>query len=160
MKALSLIQPWATLIAVGAKAIETRSWPTEYRGPIAIHASKWLGADGRIVNPDVRDCLEYCYLEPFCSVLTRAGIGRVRDLPSGAVVATARLVDVVRTDGLDVDPLEREFGNFAPGRWAWRLDGVCRLATPIPYRGNRGLWDLPDEVLAVQTSAQENEPTR
>lgn len=40
IKALTLYQPWATLIAIGAKKIETRSWDTKYRGPLAIHASK------------------------------------------------------------------------------------------------------------------------
>lgn len=45
MKALSLTQPWATLVAIGAKKIETRSWSTSYRGPVAIHASK--GYPGR-----------------------------------------------------------------------------------------------------------------
>jgi hypothetical protein len=40
MKALTLTQPWATLVAIGAKTIETRSWPTSYRGPLAIHAAK------------------------------------------------------------------------------------------------------------------------
>lgn len=39
MKALTLWQPWASLIAVGAKTIETRSWSTTYRGPLAIHAA-------------------------------------------------------------------------------------------------------------------------
>ncbi len=38
MKALSLWQPWASLIALGVKTIETRSWATNYRGPLAIHA--------------------------------------------------------------------------------------------------------------------------
>ncbi len=40
MKALTLTQPWATLVAIGAKCIETRSWRTSYRGPLAIHAAK------------------------------------------------------------------------------------------------------------------------
>lgn len=39
MKALSLRQPWASLIAEGRKTIETRTWHTHYRGPLAIHAS-------------------------------------------------------------------------------------------------------------------------
>lgn len=39
MKALTIWQPWATAIAIGAKRIETRSWETHYRGPIAIHAA-------------------------------------------------------------------------------------------------------------------------
>lgn len=40
MKAITLWQPWASLIAIGAKKYETRSWKTNYRGPIAIHAAK------------------------------------------------------------------------------------------------------------------------
>jgi activating signal cointegrator 1 len=40
MKALSLWQPWASLVALGIKTIETRSWETKYRGPLAIHAAK------------------------------------------------------------------------------------------------------------------------
>jgi hypothetical protein len=40
MKAITLWQPWATLLAVGCKHMETRSWPTKYRGEILIHASK------------------------------------------------------------------------------------------------------------------------
>jgi hypothetical protein len=40
MKAVSLWQPFASLIYTGAKKIETRSWPTNYRGPLAIHAAR------------------------------------------------------------------------------------------------------------------------
>ena len=40
MKALSLMEPWAALIAAGVKSIETRSWRTAYRGPLYIHASR------------------------------------------------------------------------------------------------------------------------
>lgn len=40
MRALTLHQPWASFVACGAKQIETRSWPTKHRGPIAIHAGK------------------------------------------------------------------------------------------------------------------------
>ncbi len=40
MKALTIRQPWASLIAAGVKTIETRSWSTRYRGPLAIHAGK------------------------------------------------------------------------------------------------------------------------
>lgn len=43
MKALTLTQPYATLVAIGEKRLETRSWRTSYRGPLAIHAAKgWM----------------------------------------------------------------------------------------------------------------------
>ena len=45
MKAISLWQPWATLIAVGAKRLETRSWESRYQGELAIHAAKRWTAD-------------------------------------------------------------------------------------------------------------------
>ena len=45
-KTLTIAQPWATLVAIGAKQIETRSWQTNYRGDIAIHAGKGLVASG------------------------------------------------------------------------------------------------------------------
>jgi activating signal cointegrator 1 len=40
MKALSLMQPWATLLICGEKTVETRSWRTSHRGLLAVHASK------------------------------------------------------------------------------------------------------------------------
>lgn len=49
MNALTLMQPWATLVAIGAKRIETRSWATRYRGPSAIHAAR---TDGRSLKKD------------------------------------------------------------------------------------------------------------
>jgi hypothetical protein len=59
MKALSLWQPWATLIALKKKQIETRSWRTTYRGPLAIHAAKSYPQEAR----------DLCSTEPFYSVL-------------------------------------------------------------------------------------------
>ncbi len=50
MKTLSLLQPWATLVVMGVKQIETRSWRTDYRGPLLIHASK--GKAGEIFAQD------------------------------------------------------------------------------------------------------------
>ena len=72
MKTLSLIQPWASLIALGEKRIETRSWGTRYRGPLAIHASLSHVGDDLIVGS----------VEPFASVLARHGIGRILELPA------------------------------------------------------------------------------
>jgi hypothetical protein len=40
VKALTIFQPFAAMIATGAKFVENRSWETRYRGPLAIHAGK------------------------------------------------------------------------------------------------------------------------
>lgn len=80
IKALTLYQPWATLVAIGAKRIETRSWWTAYRGLLAIHASKTFGATNRAL----------CHQEPFRSALLAGGVERLSDLPLGAVVCFPR----------------------------------------------------------------------
>jgi hypothetical protein len=86
VKALTLTQPWATLIAVGAKRIETRSWATDYHGQIAIHAAKGLGPVG-----GKRGLYEQCLEQPFRDVIAEAfrispveAFDAVRSLPLGA----------------------------------------------------------------------------
>src|SRR5207245_1453211 len=91
MRCLSLIQPYATLVAIGAKPIDTRSWKTDYRGPLAIHASVGFPRDYRIL----------CDLEPFHRVLEAAGIRSWRELPLGAVLCSCRLADCRPTSSAD-----------------------------------------------------------
>lgn len=139
MKALSLWQPWASLIAIGAKRIETRSWDTLYRGPVAIHAAKkW---DKRLMEI-ARSFAFDTTLRPKSLAVDRSG---VTALPFGCIVATGRLVRVERiTFGYvrHLDPLEAEFGDYTPGRFAFHFEDVRALQTPIPYRGAQGLFEL------------------
>ncbi len=144
MKAITLWQPWASLIALGHKTIETRSWETRYRGPLAIHASK------RFARAE-REMVENEW--PFNLVLNTV------ELPLGYIVATATLRACMSLDGreryspvfrqyMDECPYQHEFGNFARGRFAWLLDDVQPLAEPIPARGSQGLWDWEDISIA------------
>lgn len=136
MRALSLTQPWATLMAIGAKTIETRSWPTRYRGGFAIHASKGFPAD----------CRELCLVEPFRSILRAAGYTSAHELPLGAILAAANLAACVPTNELrDLTEQERAFGHYGPGRWGWVTSEVDRLATPVPCDGALGLWTVKDK---------------
>lgn len=144
MKAISLWQPWASLIAIGAKRIETRHWETRYRGQLAIHAAKKWN----------RDLSETCCEPEFQSALKAGGVWPP-SLPFGAIVATVELYDCIlihhaAPGALDLRLLsghEEAFGNYADGRFAWRLRSVRRLVTPIPYRGAQGLFDVPDDLL-------------
>jgi hypothetical protein len=150
MKALSLTQPWATLIAIGAKRIETRSWATPYRGILAIHAATAMPPD----------CREFAYADPAGKVLTDAGIllgGDCAALPRGAIVAVAHLVQVWPTRGFwdrnsvrDLPPAthEEDFGDYAEGRYGWLLTDVVPLSTPIPCKGALGVWEVPLDVEA------------
>lgn len=142
MKAITLTQPWATLVAIGAKRVETRSWSTLYRGRIAIHAAKGFPAEARMLLAE----------RPFSTYL---GDQRGIDLPRGAIVAVARITSVKVTMGRVpssfVDPRcphEFEFGNYETGRSAWFLDDVRKLEQPIPCKGALGLWDVPADIAA------------
>lgn len=125
MKTLSLIQPWATLVALGAKRIETRSFRVSYRGELAIHASKGF-------PPKARGFAE-----------TERALGRLPGrLPFGAIVAVARLVDVRPTQEVapEISALERLYGDYGFGRYAWILEDVEMLPEPVPAKGSLGLW--------------------
>ena len=135
MKAISLWQPWATLIALGVKQYETRDWTTHYRGLLAIHAAKrpvvWREIEGNIEAALIRKGEKYNHL------------------PLGAVLCIVRLVDIVPVE--DVVKLaesdwrikneELDFGNYQPDRYAWKLEMVKVSPEPVPVKGAQGLWE-------------------
>lgn len=155
MKALTLTQPWATLIASGAKRIETRSWNTGYRGRIAIHAAKGLAPIG-----GKQGFLSQCVEPPFNYALSKV-LGCPRSevmeylieepIPLGAIIATADLADVRRIDmkfrawviSQPVTPFEIDFGNYDSGRYGWMLENVIPLREPIECNGALSLWEVP-----------------
>ncbi|MDA8186879.1 MAG: ASCH domain-containing protein [Dehalococcoidales bacterium] len=138
MKALSLNQPWASLVAVGAKRIETRNWYTSYRGPLAIHATKGFP----------NGCKALCDVEPFKRCLRKAKL-TAETLPLGEIVAVATIDQcwlVRRGDLLRISDTERAFGNYEGGRYAWFLKDIKPLPRPIPATGALGLWWVPTHV--------------
>ena len=143
MKFITLTQPWATLVAIGAKKIETRSWRTNYRGPLAIHAAKGF--------PE--DCIGLCRTSPFREALVAAGFETAGALPRSCVVAVCNLVDVreitdrgIRSpEGIWHLPRtpERDFGDYSPDRYAFYLENVRKLDEPIVSRGSLSIYDNP-----------------
>lgn len=138
MKALTLTQPWATLVAIGAKRIETRSWRTDYRGPLAIPFAAWM-ADFDVFPLSCRSGQPWNRMK---EVLDEHGI---TETPRGAIVATCWLLGCVPTGGLAPLPEagtdEGLFGDYGPGRFAWLLGNIIPVPRPIPARGKLGLWD-------------------
>ena len=151
MKALTLTQPWATLVAICAKRIETRSWRTSYRGALAIHAAKGFPKEARMFT-----------LEPVCYNAIKARYGgrdesqRVRGFPAyplGMVIATCKLVDCLPVEATGCLPgvfddypeldnsQERAFGDYSEGRWGWVLEGITPLPQPVPAKGALSLWN-------------------
>jgi hypothetical protein len=138
MKSITITQPWATLIVLGAKHYETRTWETRHRGQLAIHASRRFPEAQR----------ELCRHEPIRSVLRKAGYYSWSDLPIGAVLGTVQLTDCLPVEKvLALDPAERVLGDYHPGRWAWVLTGARELPAPVPCRGMLGIYEVPAECV-------------
>lgn len=142
MKAISLWQPYASLIAWKEKMIETRDWrpPESYeRQRIAIHAAK-----RKITREETTAFLSHSeFLRAF------ARHGGMLHLPFGAVVATALLLRAIPTEEVRRYPgvytndraAEFAFGDYSEGRWAWLLLDIHPLPTPIPAVGHQGFWE-------------------
>lgn len=147
MKALTIHQPWATLIARGEKWLEVRSWATDLRGMVAIHASSRrdraaeLLAEHREAWPRLRE----------------HGLDDLDQLPFGAVVAVAVIAGVHRISArrpIGVDETRPEYLRqhlalhlWPEGHFAWELEQVVRLPEPVPCRGRQGLWELDGHAL-------------
>ncbi len=129
MKALTIFQPYASLIADGTKWVENRTWSTTHRGPLAIHAGlgkKYLSAD------------------------------QLAGYPTGCVVAIAELVACMPLDGMQEmsssqrlpyhdltlgDILQHE---YTEGPWCWVLHDIRKLRSPMRVTGEQGLWEWKD----------------
>jgi hypothetical protein len=150
MKAISLWQPWASLIMLGAKRVETRSWrpPEALIGQrVMIHAAKRI--DGCVLR------------EPFSIHIADP----VRDAPTGALLGSAKIEGAWRIDtlsdailiaseyhrGEDGSAIDDElaFGDYTVGRWAWGLAEVRRLNEPIPYTGGQRFFNLKPPYLEL-----------
>ena len=117
IRGLTIWQPFASYLAERLKLYETRSWYTPYRGPLAIHAAK----------------------RPAMKVPVVPGLGY--DPPLGAIIAIGKLADCVRTEDVGyISDAERAVGDFSPGRFAWKIEDVTKLAQPIQCPGGQRLW--------------------
>jgi hypothetical protein len=141
MKVLSLLQPWATLVVMGVKQIETRSWSTAHRGPLLIHASKGKAGEIFAIEPPFNK-----YIPDF------------RKLPFGFIIGQVTLTDVIRigTGSLfhandeminRLTMEEKAFGDYTDGRFAWMLQDAIQFKQPIGARGSLTLWEFDEHLI-------------
>lgn len=154
MLTLSLWQPHASLVATQAKRFETRSWRTRYRGRLLIHAAK-----GGLSKTELIHQLSLWSIQGGLAPLKGQPLDlkghswpgvNTSDLPFGCVVCMVRLVDIFKTDDMTQAQigLDRPFGDFSLGRYAWLFKDVMPCLVPMPWPGRQGLFDIPDrEVL-------------
>jgi hypothetical protein len=124
------------------KRLENRSWKTEYRGPVLLHASKWW--DAVEVLETVRDIIEQRELLGFSRPLGPLTLRMLQEHYCGQIVGRAEIVGCI-SEG---DKLPAEQGMWWIGPYAFVLDKVEPLARPIPYKGALGFFDVPDALVA------------
>lgn len=128
MRVLTLIQPWATLVILGEKQIETRSWSTNIRGTIAIHAGKKV--DKKVFSDPL-----------YSEVLSNYGI-TAQNIITSAIIGTCEIVDVKQTELLKPYITEKEinFGDYSPNRYGWILNNVKSIEPIYNVKGMLGFW--------------------
>ena len=125
MKVLSIKEPFATLIKDGVKIYETRSWKTNYRDEIYIHASLSLSKSERVESANK-------YLKS--------------EIKPGFILCKCELVDCIpMTDEfikyINKETSEYDYGLYSEGRYAWKLKVLEVLDEPIPAKGKLGIWN-------------------
>ena len=132
MKALSIKQPWAWLIAVGWKDIENRSWATSYRGRFQIHASRaWDIPEDE--NESFEQFLEY--------VLTPEQLAWYREavptMARGALIGESCLYDCVKQGDWTANG-----SKWFNGPYGFACRDSKLWERPIPYRGRLGFFEV------------------
>lgn len=172
MKLISLVEPWATLMALIYKRVETRDWITYYRGPLAIHASKHgmslqdtlaicknpVFANALMTYPPFRD--EMLRLQSLGIDWQNYKQSMKRAFPNrGKIVAVVNLQDICPTASIverhpklmtstelafgDYDAVDKDSGNARQG---WITEMWFQVPEPIPFTSKQGLVEVPQDV--------------
>lgn len=145
MKAITICQPYAELIARGEKRVENRSWQTHYRGRLAIHAgcSRKMLADGFRFWDDFEqqdlDGLDFGAIIAVVDLVACINyIDALRDRPQRRLIADeTNAWHLIAGDS---------YNGHATGPWCWVLTNMRRLAEPIACTGRQRLW-TPDQTI-------------
>lgn len=129
MKAITIKQPWASLIAAGVKDIENRDWPTKFRGIVAIHSSARMSKD------DMEDACDM--MRGFVPHFSSARFQQDK-FPTGVILGTVEIVGCVRESN----------SPWFVGDYGFEIQNAVRFASPIPCKGALGFWDVPEALVA------------
>ena len=130
MKCVSVWQPWAGAFFDYGKPVENRKWYCSHRGPLLIHAALKQDED------TMRSFLE---INPTMK--------RLSEFPRGVILGRVEMIDCVRVDRLAKYFTEERDTRWAFGPFCWVFKNAIALREPIRYRGQQGLFDVPDYVM-------------
>ncbi len=131
------------LLVLGHKRYAFRSWKTQHRGPLLIHAGLRFPEEARAL----------CQLNPIRDLLAKGGYQFPSDLPLGALLGSVRLDDCLPAEQVlfeSPDDVTLPLGDCRPGQWAWQMSCPERWSAPVPYQGKLGLFEIVDLTLRVR----------
>ncbi len=147
MKVLSIIQPWASLIILGHKLIETRCWNTDFRGEFLLHSSAAKTAESRSYHLDFQQ--QFYTLQ----------LPKYEDLPLGMIIGKVTLATTISTNHLKRNSTieqgsdkwtltnqEVAFGDYSEDRYAWCLKDPVIFNNPIPAKGQLRFWNYELDI--------------
>ena len=128
MKALTIKEPWASLIVQGFKKYEFRSWKTNYRGKVLIHAG--------LSKENIEKYKDYNL-----------------DISSGEIIGEAYITECILVDE-KLDKSLRKidvnvYGNNHVGLYAFKLENVKKYNKKIKAKGKLGLWNYNDKIQEI-----------
>ena len=127
MRAITISQPFASLIADGHKFVENRTWPTPHRGQLAIHAGKGTQYLSRSeVSQSAQGVIAVCEL--------------VACLPISSILSNAEQTPEAIAYGVHTWLQLREH-DHTEGPYCWILTNVRKVG-PYECSGKQGLWDF------------------
>lgn len=143
MKVITIKQPWASLIVAGIKDIENRTWKTNFRGRVLIHA----GAD-RVPHPILLTTQQLSATTSYY-----ASAYGMSQKPVSAIIGSVEIIGCVinhssiwaeKTEGI-IDCNTKEFiAKVKPKPiWNWVLANATILEYPIPAKGKLSFWEYP-----------------
>ena len=128
MKVLSLTEPFATLILNGNKHIETRSWKTNYRGELYIHASKTKITKEDLENEKLMSLIKNKNFN-FSDIICKCNL-------VDCIYMTKEFVEEIKSNNYQ----EYICGEYKEGRYAWILENIETI-TPIKAKGSLSIWE-------------------
>lgn len=147
MKVISLLQPWASLVVMGAKIFETRSWKTKYQGNVLIHASQAFKPEHK----------KLCATEPFIKFIPKPD-----ELPTGKIIGMVHIERCFHSEDLgsymyeeiledekkwdEIYNQEKAFGDWSAGRYGWVLYEPVKFKNQYECKGSLSLWDCPEKL--------------
>lgn len=147
MKVLSLTEPFATLILNGYKCVETRSWKTSYRGELYIHASMTKISKNNLEDKELMSLVEN------------------KKMNFGYIICKCNLVDCVYMTKEYVKQMKdknyQEYicGGYEEGRYAWILENITPLKTPIKAKGQLNIWNFYNEFEVMELNKLVHNPS-